>query len=124
MKLDRFIESAEMQPIFDKYFTRAMITVMEHGDKQARNSPGGDELMKRLGGVGGGLPFFAFVDDGGTMIVNSIAARDDGKKGSNIGFPDKDEEVDWFLTMLSKAAPGMTADERSLIEKGLRHAKK
>jgi len=93
--------------------------VQEQGQKKSLNSPGGDELLKRVGGPEG-LPFFAFLDSAGAMIVNSMEPRE-GKKPVNIGHPDAPHEVDWFMVMLSKAAPGMTPEERATLEHYLRH---
>jgi len=99
------------------------VTVEEHGDNKALDTPGGDELFKRLGGPAG-LPFFAFLDSRGKMIVNSIRPGENGKKGSNIGHPDKPYEIDWFLAMLGKAVPAMTPEETATLEKWLRSQKK
>jgi len=77
-----------------------------------------------VGGVRQGLPFFAFLDSQGTLLVNTMRPDGDGKKGGNIGHPFLPYEVDWFLVMLSKAAPGMTAAERDVIEQYLRAQKK
>jgi len=96
------------------------VTIQETGDKQALNTTGGDELTKRLGGPAG-LPFFAFLDRQGALIVNSLLPREIGGGNSgNIGHPVKPHEVDWFLTMLDCGAPRMLADERSTLEKLLR----
>jgi hypothetical protein len=96
------------------------VTIKETGDKQALNTPGGDEFMKRLGGPAG-LPFFAFLDTQGAVIVNSLLPREIGGANSgNIGHPFKPYEVDWFLTMLDRGAPRMLAEERSTLEKLLR----
>jgi hypothetical protein len=104
------------------------IDVEEHGDKQALDTPGGEELQKRAGGGGGGLPFLAFFDSHGAMIVNSVApARIEqgkgGDPGGNIGYPSAPSEVDWFLVMLGKAAPRMTPQETGVIENYLRNPK-
>lgn len=96
---------------------------MENGDQKSLNTPGGDELLAKLGGSGG-VPFFAFVDRQGGMIANSIRPKDpDGKHGGNIGHPIEPWEIDYFMTMLAKAAPAMTAEERATIEKKLRTQK-
>jgi len=96
------------------------VTILETGDKTALNTPGGDELMKRLGGPAG-LPFFAFLDTHGALIVNSLRPREiDGVHSGNIGHPFEPHEIDWFLTMLDRGAPRMLADERSTLEKLLR----
>ena len=107
----------------------AHVTIQEHGPKEPLNNRGGDDLFKKLGGGPGGIPFYAFLDERGEMIVNANApakleAGNGGYKGGNIGHPDKPEEVDWFMVMLSKGAPGMTADERANIEHWLRNQKK
>ncbi len=101
------------------------VTVEEQGQKKALNTPGGDALFARFGGPDG-LPFFAFLDGNGDVIVNSKRPAKDAKdvKGGNIGHPFQPHEIDWFMVMLSKAAPRMTEDERATIEKWLRTQKK
>jgi hypothetical protein len=70
------------------------------------------------------IPFFAFLDRQGAMIVNSVRPKDpDGKHGRNIGHPVEPYEIDYFMTMVAKAAPQMTAEERGMIEKALRSPK-
>ncbi len=51
--------------------------------------------------------------------MNSIRPGKDGKSG-NIGHPFKPHEIDWFLTMLAKAAPRMTPKEKATLENWLR----
>jgi hypothetical protein len=97
----------------------AHVTVDEHAEKQSLNTPGGDELMKRVGGPSG-LPYFAFLDSAGAVLATSIEPPGEGRKGGNIGHPFQPHEIDWFLVMLAKAAPAMTADERAVLEKYLR----
>jgi len=80
-------------------------------------------LLKRFGGPAG-LPFYAFVDTRGDVIVNSMRPGDNGKKPENIGHPDKPEEVDWFLAMVRKAAPQSTPEESAVLEHWLRNQKK
>ena len=122
-KLDSFIESAEVKPIIEKYFVIARIDVQETKEKNDLNTPGGDDLMKRLGGPAG-LPFFAFMDARGAMLVNSMRPGDNGKKPENIGHPAQPEEVDWFLVMLHKAVPQMTSEESATLERWLRNQKR
>ena len=95
------------------------ITIDETGDKKPLNTPGGDELVKRLGGPAG-LPFFAFLDRAGAVIVNSLRPREIGGGGGTIGHPVEPHEIDWFLTMLDRGVPRMLAEERSTLEKLLR----
>jgi len=98
-------------------------TVEESEGKKALETPGGDEFLKAVGGPSG-LPFFAFLDAKGALIVNSMRPGQGGKPAENIGHPDRPEEVDWFMTMLGKAAPPMTREEAATLEKWLRNQKK
>lgn len=101
---------------------RAYFSVLETDEKKALNTPGGDELLKQLGGSSS-LPYFAFLDAQGAPIVDSLRPGKDGR-GENIGHPYEPVEVDWFMSMLEKAVPRMTPDERATIEKYLRAQKK
>lgn len=119
-KLDNFINEPDVRPIVDQHFVIVHLTVDEHGDKTGLDSPGGDKLRKRLGGSdASGLPFFAFLDSTGTVLINSNRPVP-GKPGENIGFPSAPEEVDWFIAMLHRAAPQLSADETRTIEAKLR----
>ncbi len=125
-QLDKFMDTAEDKPIFDRYFTRVYFTVQEREEKKALDTPGGDEVMKEWGGASAGLPFFAFLDAKANLIVNTLNANRPGKdgKGENIGHPSEPYEVDWFMTMLEKAVPAMAPGERATLERYLRNQKK
>lgn len=98
----------------------AHFRVQEQTGAKETNTPGADALLVRLGGSSL-IPFFAFLDSKGKLIVNSIRPADpDGKHGGGIGHPFEPWEIDWFLTMLRDAAPRMTAEELETIEKPLR----
>ena len=96
--------------------------MQEQAGKKSLNTPGGDELMARLGGPAW-LPFFAFLDGQGALTVNSIRPGG-GRHGGNIGHTVQPYEIDWFLTMLRKGAPHVTIEETATIEKWLRTQKK
>jgi hypothetical protein len=68
------------------------------------------------------LPFFAFLDSKGMLIVSSIRPKEKG--GGNIGHPFESFEIDWFMGMLAKAAPAMKSEEAATLEKWLRAQKK
>jgi hypothetical protein len=69
------------------------------------------------------LPFFAFLDSKGALVVSSMGPDKTGKL-SNIGHPVQPEEVDWFMAMLKKAVPAMKPEEAARLEKYLRNQKK
>lgn len=123
-KLDQFIETPEIKPIIDKYFVQARLTVQEQEAKKSLNNPGGDAVLAQAGGKDIGLPFFAFLDEKGETIVNSIRPGE-GRAGlRNIGHPFEPQEVDWFLMMVKKAAPTISPDEAKVLENWLRAQKK
>lgn len=102
----------------------ARIDVQEHNEKEKLNqNPGGEELMAKAGGAKTGLPFFAFLDSKGQSIVNSLRPVE-GKAPTNIGHPMEPEEVDWFMVMVKKAAPAMSADDARTVETWLREQRK
>ena len=72
------------------------------------------------GGWGGpsGLPYSAFLDAKGELIINSK------NKGNNIGYPGEPQEIDWFIVMMKKAAPNMSPDDLKTIETALRSFKR
>ena len=74
-------------------------------------------MLQKLGGPGG-LPYSAFLDAQGALIVNSK------REGQNIGYPAAPQEIDWFVQMMKKAAPRMSEDDLKTIETALRSFKR
>jgi hypothetical protein len=58
------------------------------------------------------------------LIVNSNRPVNGKQEGANIGHPFAPEEVEFFMTMLKKAAPKMEPPERKTIEDWLKSQKK
>ncbi len=116
-KLDAFLEQPDIKPVFERYFVPVKLVVQENEKKKALENPGADDLLRKLGGPSG-LPYFAFLDSHGAVIVNS---KHDGQ---NIGYPGEPDEIDWFLQMIRKAAPKVSEQDVKVIETALRHARK
>lgn len=122
--LDGFLASPGIEPILQKYFVFAKVHIDErHGKHPELDTPGGGELMEKFSKPQG-VPYLVFLDANGKTIVKSEIADDSNNSGQNIGYPEAPEEIDWFMTMLSKSVPTMTKDESNLIENWLRHAAK
>lgn len=85
--------------------------------------PGADTLLKSIGGPSG-LPYSAFLDAKGGLIVSSKRPSNVNEDGENIGFPAQPEEIEWFVTMMKKAAPKMSEDDLKTIETALKEAGK
>jgi thioredoxin-related protein len=123
---DAFMAAPETRTILEKYFVLAKLNVEEEVGKHPElNNPGGEKLLARLGGVDaegriGGVPFLAFLDANGNLIVNSNRPTKRRAGGTNVGYPTAPEEIDWFMSMLEKAVPTMTTDERTTIDKWLK----
>ena len=119
-KLDAFLEQPDIKPVFEKQFVPVKLVVQENEKNKALENPGSDAVLKRLGGPAG-LPYSAFLDRDGKLIVNS---NRNGEAGQNIGYPAQPGEVDWFVAMMRKAAPKMNQDDLKVIETALRTQKK
>jgi thiol-disulfide isomerase/thioredoxin len=117
-RLDAFLDQADIKPIFERYFIPVKLVVQENEKNKSLENPGADALLKQLGGPSG-LPYSAFLDAQGGVIVNS--KRDDL---ANIGYPAQPEEIDWFIKMMKRAAPGMSAEDLETIEAALRSFKR
>jgi len=120
-KLDAFLDRPEIKPVFEKYFVPVKLVVQENEKNKALENSGGDTLLAKLGGPSG-LPYSAFLDVHGGLIINSKRPSNIGG-GENIGFPVQPEEVDWFVKMMRKAAPQITSDDLKTIEDTLRNQK-
>ena len=121
-RLDTFLDKAEIKPIFQKHFVELKLVVQENEKNKALENRGADSLLEKLGGPAG-LPYFAFLDAKGALLVNSKRPSGSRGDGENIGFPAQPAEVDWFLQMLRKSAPKMSEPERNTIENALRKPK-
>jgi thiol-disulfide isomerase/thioredoxin len=120
-RLDAFLDRPKIKPVFEKYFVPVKLVVQEHERNKDLENPGADALLKKLGGPSG-LPYSAFLDAQGVLIVNSKRPSNLVEGGENIGFPVQPNEVDWFVEMMRKAAPKMSDDDLKTIEAALRSA--
>lgn len=110
-KLEAFLAAPEVKDIIEKHYLIVPLTVMESANKKALENPGGEEVMKELGGDGAGLPFYAFLDRSGKKIANSLAMPN----GGNIGFPASPNGIDAFVALIDKTAPALSSAERERL---------
>jgi len=115
-RLDAYLDRPEIKPVFEKYFVPVKLVVQENDKNKTLENPDADKFLQQLGGPSG-LPYSAFLDAQGGLIMNS--KRD----GQNIGFPAQPEEIDWFLQMVKKTAPAIEEKELKTLESALRTAK-
>jgi|SRR6516162_6406066 thiol-disulfide isomerase/thioredoxin len=115
-KLDAYLDRDDIKPVFEKYFVPVKLVVQENEKNKSLENPGAEKLLTQLGGPSG-LPYSAFLDSKGALVVNS--KRD----GQNIGYPAQPEEIDWFVHMMKAASPRMEQKDLKTIESALRAAK-
>jgi thioredoxin-related protein len=124
-QLDSFMQAPELKTIFEKYFVIAKVHIAEEASKHPeRNTPGSDALLQKLTGndpKNTGVPFIVFLDGAGKPIVNSDGPVP-GAAPENIGYPVLPEEITWFMEMLKRGAPSMSAAEMDKIYASLKKA--
>lgn len=96
-RLDDFLDKTDAGKLVKDSFVIVHITVMENDDHKADENPGGMDLLAKLGGDKGGIPFSAVISPAGKTLITS---NSDPKKPSNIGFPVEDFEIAHFIKML------------------------
>src|SRR5215831_11804784 len=77
-RLEAFLDRQDIKPVFEKYFVPITLVVQENEKNKALENPGAEKLLAQFGGPSG-LPYSAFLDSEGTLIVNSK------REGQNIG---------------------------------------
>jgi hypothetical protein len=119
-RLDRMLAAPEVHPILEKYFVIAKVSVLEEkGNHPDLNTPGGNDLWKKLAN-NHGVPYFVFEDADGKILVTSDRPVANQPHGANVGYPDYPEEIDWFISMLKTAIPSISSEESHAIDAWLR----
>jgi thioredoxin-related protein len=119
-RLEAFLSAPENAPIVHKYFVLAGVNVQEKlGKHPELDTPGAQKLLEGFGGMES-VPFIVFVDAKGKGIVTSNRLVPGKSQGDNIGYPDAPEEIDWFMRMLKKGVPTMSAEEAKTLETWLK----
>jgi thioredoxin-related protein len=109
---EAFVTSPDAGQVLARHFVVVNLTVHERDGKQALEHPGGAAMMDTWGGAKSGLPFYVFLDANGDKVADSNAMPD----GGNIGFPAVPEEIRAFVALMGRAAPSLTATERTALE--------
>ncbi len=110
---DRMLQDGAMRGILNRAFVFATMDTGERpGDKLHANTPGGVRFEDSVGGENAGWPYLVVLNPEGKLIVNSMRPDAKAKGGwTNIGYPVLPVEVDWFMTMMRRGAPGLNAAE-------------
>lgn len=102
-QLKAMLQTPEVAPLIDPYIDLLEIDQEKLG--------GGRQLRYRLSGSPeGGVPWYAVVDSNGATITTSSSGL-----GRNIAMPRRADSIKWFVEMIRRAAPRMTADEQNAL---------
>ena len=109
---ERFLEDPQMKPLTDKAFVVVRFDVGERpGDPHHADTPGAAALRSSLGATKEpGFPFIVITGADGKPLVNSYR---NGNTSDNIGYPVLPQEIDWYIEMLKRAAPQLSAADLS-----------
>ena len=113
---DRFLADPQMHTLMARSFVFVDLNTGEHAsDTKHANIPGGQKLQASLGGAEAGYPYLAMTDAQGKLLADSLRPVGHGK-AENTGYPDSKEEIAWFVEMLKKGAPSLTAAELDSVQ--------
>ncbi len=120
---EAFLRDPVTGPIMDRGFVVARFDVGEHpGDKRHSDTPGAEALRSSLNGANAGYPFLVVVDPTGKTVVDSYRPVKGKAAGAdtNIGYPALPVEIDWFIEMMHRSAPSMSAAEMDTLRQWLK----
>lgn len=112
--LHRFLEDPQVRPVMAAHFVVQDLDIWEHG-KNGWENPGGTALYKKYKGPNS-VPFFAVLDARGSKLGDSM------HYGQNMGMPSAAPDVQFFLKMLKRTAPSLTARELTTLKAGLKRS--
>jgi hypothetical protein len=119
--LQSFLVDPTIRPIFDRHFVKLVVIHGERpNDTRHQDTPGADQLLDSLHDTDTRLPLTVILSSSGKLIADSVLpvyGRRDIR--ANIGFPGSPTGIDWFLEMLRRGAPSLTADESETIHNWL-----
>lgn len=102
-QLKAALQDPEIAPLVEPYIDLLEIDQEKLG--------GGRQLRYRLSGSPeGGVPWYAVVGNDGTTIATSSSGL-----GRNIAMPRRPDSIKWFVEMIRRAAPRMSADEQNAL---------
>lgn len=106
-KMDASLKEPAVEKYFNDNFVFVVLIVDENDKNKNLENEGADAFRKKLNGDGVGIPFWAVLDAKGNILGDSYlrtAEQSAADKGSNIGCPAKEEEVQAFIDVLKKTS--------------------
>lgn len=108
-RLEDWMSEETVAAILSKHFVDVKIDI----DRTLRGGEMKDRMTKR---ESAGIPWYAFLDAEGKIVVDSTLPDND-----NIGYPYTNEEISTFMKVLQKAARTLSDDDIQQLVKSLRN---
>ena len=103
-RMDSAMNTPGIKSFFDKNFVITHLTVDESKDKKDLENPGANEMRTAWHGDNQGIPYWVIMDKDGKVLADSRFMNAEGKIGNSVGCSAQPEEVDYFLSVLSKTS--------------------
>jgi len=117
--LDAFFTDPKIQPIIGRHFVIVHFAVQDSKHPEF-NTPGAEKVYAQLMGDAAAevssLPNILMLSGKGELLASDLRPTEKNKSGEHIGYPVEPEEIDWFMVMMHKSAPGLTAEEAGAIK--------
>ena len=117
------MDASLKDPLVEKYFNNNYIFVVLIVDESDKNknleNPGAAEFRKILNGDGVGIPFWAVLDAKENILADSYIRTTEqtaADKGSNIGCPAQEDEVQAFIKVLKKTTKITAEQEKNVYD--------
>ena len=109
--LHHFLNDPQVKPLIESRFIVVEEDIWEH-EKNGWENPGGLALFRKYGGRKA-IPFYAVLTPQGKKLGDSIYGPE------TMGMPGTAAEEEFFLRLLQKVAPPLTASDQATIRAGV-----
>lgn len=106
-RLDALLSNEVVGPIMREQFVLLKLDQDKVAGTKEFRAGHGSELS-------GGIPWYAALDATGQVVATSDA------KAGNTGYPARPEEIDWFMDVIKRSAPGMDPAKVAQLEAEVR----
>lgn len=98
-RMEENMENEMVKDYFDSNFVKAFLTVQETPKNKNLETPGGEEILDRLGGNRQGLPYWVILSPDGKVLADSKV------NGENLGCPADEKEVAAMISKFKDFSP-------------------
>jgi thioredoxin-related protein len=98
-RMDTLMNDESIKEYFDDNYVIEHLVVKEAKDKKHLENPGAMEMLTEYKGDKSGIPFWVVLDKKGELLMDSFM-----EPGKNTGCPALQEEVDYWIKVLSETA--------------------